>query len=235
MAPATGRGLLRKSVHLLWHTGADDAWFAQLREALRGQTVHVDVSDSAVATAMLRLTTFREPVTAVVQAWWPEHAPDLSALAHTVVGYEVAETVRLRPPPTEFGERTPGLANIALLRRPPDLTPGEWLRRWHDDHTSVAIDTQATFGYVQNVVIAALTDAAPQVDGIVEELFPIEALTDPHAFYGSGGNHAELLRRVGVMAASVARFGADRNIDVIPTSRYVLGEPEPLSGRSAIM
>ncbi|MEV0706008.1 hypothetical protein [Nocardia aurea] len=59
-----------------------------------------------------------------------------------------------------------------------------------------------------------------EVAAIVEEQFPIEALTDPHAFYGTGGDTAELTERVGRMMASVATFGADRDLDVVPTSRH---------------
>ena len=46
------------------------------------------------------------------------------------------------------------------------------------------------------------------------------ALTDPHAFYGSGGDDAELNRRMTELMASVARFGADQGLDLVPTSRY---------------
>jgi hypothetical protein len=37
----------------------------------------------------------------------------------------------------------------------------EWLRRCQDEHTTVAIATQATFGYVQNTVQRALTPEQP--------------------------------------------------------------------------
>lgn len=78
----------------------------------------------------------------------------------------------------------------------------------------------ATFGYVQNIVQRALTGDTPRVDAIVEELFPMAAVTDIHAFYGSDGDQAELERRMTLMLNSVSRFGADRHLDVVPTSRY---------------
>jgi hypothetical protein len=73
---------------------------------------------------------------------------------------------------------------------------------------------------VQNPVVAPLTPAAPEVAGIVEELFPMSAMTDSHAFYGSGGDDAELQRRFTRLMESVARFGADQRLDLVPTSRY---------------
>ena len=73
----------------------------------------------------------------------------------------MTESVPLPPPETAAGERTAGLANVALLRRPGDLDAETWLARWHVDHTPVAIATQSTFGYTQNAVVRALTPGAP--------------------------------------------------------------------------
>lgn len=85
------------------------------------------------------------------------------------------------------------------------------------------METQATFGYLQNVVVAPLTPDAPKVDALVEELFPTAGIEDMHAFYGSGGNDAELNARLTRLMASVARIGADRDLDLVPTSRYLYG------------
>ena len=85
----------------------------------------------------------------------------------------------------------------------------------------MAIATQATFGYVQNVVLGPVTPDPPRVDAFVEELFPSAGITDMHAFYGSGGDQAELDDRLTRLMASVARFGADRDLDLVPSSRYV--------------
>jgi hypothetical protein len=127
------------------------------------------------------------------------------------------------PPPLR--ERTPGFANLAFLRRPTGLDPATWLSRWQDDHTAVAIETQSTFRYVQDVVVRPLTPGAPAVDGIVEECFPIEALTDLHAFFAATGDDELLSRNLGRMNESVQRFGADQSIDVVPTSEYVVRRP----------
>jgi hypothetical protein len=47
------------------------------------------------------------------------------------------------------------------------------------------------------------------------------AVTDMHAFYGSNGDDAELARRMTTLLESVSVMGADRRIDLVPTSRYV--------------
>ena len=141
----------------------------------------------------------------------------------SVSAYLVTESVPIAPP-DRLGERTPGFANIALLRRPPELDHATWLTRWQVDHTPVAIDTQATFGYTQNVVVRPLTPDAPVIDGIVEELFPDAATTDLHAFFGAADD-ADLHDRMTRMVASTSAFGATDNIDTVPTSRFLIRSP----------
>jgi hypothetical protein len=203
-------------------------WEAVTAEAVDGLDlagpVQVNLDDADVADAMLRLSTFEEPVRAVVKLPDETGLPALAALVgpDRLAAYDVAEDVVLAPAETAVGARAPGLANVALLRIPVDMSVEHWRERWQTHHTPVAIETQATTSYVQNRVLRALTDGAPRVDAIVEEQFPIEALHDLHAFYGSGGDTADLEQRMNRMLESVATFGADRDIDVIPTSRYLL-------------
>lgn len=212
------------------------AAFRESLGALGVGRLQVNLDDAPVAAA-LRLPAGDAPIAAVVSTWGGE-ADDLvhtlAALASVtrVAGWEVEERRPIAPEEVWDGARLDALANIALLRRPAELTHEEWLHRWLVDHTPVAIATQGTFGYVQNVVVAALTpeDAATgPVAALVEELFPSAAVTDVHAFYGSGGSQAELSDRMEKMMASVARFGADRGLDLVPTSRYL----HELDGRSA--
>jgi hypothetical protein len=212
------------------------AWGDDLATTLRSPDLHarlaaagatrlqVNVDDDAVAPAM-RIPTFEDPIGAIVSVWSDDDPGRVSEALATVTsrlaGYEVEERLPIPPPAVADGERTDALANIAVLRRPADLPVDEWRRNWLVDHTPVAIATQATFGYVQNVVVRPVTDDAPTVDALVEELFPSAAMTDMHAFYGSGGDDAELNDRFTRLMTSVARFGADRDLDLVPSSRYV--------------
>ncbi|WP_405179944.1 hypothetical protein OG225_00530 [Nocardia sp. NBC_01377] len=222
-----------KFVFALW--GARDPLGPALTEACRAagaRGLQVNVADAAVASAMLRLSTFDRPIDAVVCLLLPDDGDRdamiaaVRASADRCEGWLVEERVPLEPPATEPGERTPGLANIAFLRRPADQHYDEWLECWQVRHTRVAIETQATVGYVQNRVIERVTPddgggaGVGEVAAIVEEQFPIDALADPHAFYGTGGDTAELTERVARMMASVATFGAARDLDVVPTSRH---------------
>ena len=185
--------------------------------------LQVNVDDAAVARAM-RIPTFEEPIGAIVSVWDADPAGVATVLAEAasrVAGWRVEERRRLDPPEAWDGSRADALANVAVLRRPDELAHEEWLRRWMVDHTPIAIRTQATFGYVQNIVLSAVTPDAPRVDALVEELFPSAGIDDMHAFYGSGGDDAELNRRLTDLMASVARIGADREIDLVPTARYL--------------
>lgn len=194
--------------------------------------VTVNVRDGAVRESLMRLTTLDPPVQAVVSLWTQQHyGPQVQAAmevlrphADSLAGYLVTESAPLPPPPSAPGERAAGLANIALLRRPADLDEATWLTRWQHDHTPVAIATQSTFGYVQNYVVRSLTPDAPALAAIVEELFPIEAVRSLHAFFGASDD-ADLADRMGKMIASTSAFGANVDIDTVPTGRYVFRSP----------
>ena len=72
-----------------------------------------------------------------------------------------------------------------------------------------------------NAVVLKPSELTPLTGALVEELFPAAAVHDVHAFYGSGGDDAELARRLEQLMASVARIGADRDLDLVPTSRHL--------------
>ena len=194
--------------------------------------VQVNVADRAVApAARLRIVTSSHPADAVLSVWVDSAVEALRRPFDAVVAeagerwaaYLVTESVPL--PNTRFvaapGQRTEGLAQMAFLARPAGLTYDEWLDRWLNGHTRVAIETQDTFGYVQNVVTRVLTPGAPPWAAIVEELFPAAAMSDPHAFYDAVGDDERLRRHQAAMIESTQRFLDFSAIDVIPTSQHV--------------
>ena len=186
--------------------------------------LQLNLDDADVAPAM-RIATGPEFIAAIVTVWADSDAGVTEALATAttrLAGWEVEERLPIPPPETPDGVRMDALANVAVLKRPDDLARDEWLHRWLVDHTPIAIATQASFGYVQNIVTREVTDDPPRrVDALVEELFPSAGMVDPHAFYGSGGDDAELDDRLTRLMASVARIGFDHDIDLVPGSRYV--------------
>lgn len=230
-------------MYCLWRPPTVDAerWSHRLRtlaEALSRTSavrfVQVNIDDADVGSAMVRMATFDQPISGFCSVWFDTATGEprrrvearLAEQCTEIAGYLVTESVPLAPPEPPAGARADGFANVAVLRRPDELDPITWLERWQGGHTEIAITTQSTVGYVQNVVVRPVTDDAPTVHGIVEELFPIEALTDFHVFFDTGGDDAELARRLEAMTASVATFsGSDAVLDVVPTSRYGFGAP----------
>ena len=230
---------MEKVIVALRRDRADDEWVSRLGGPVVDRLLDLNlpglalnVRDAAVRESLMTLTTLNPPAQAFVSLWTQQHYGDqvraalavLEPEAEQVAAYLVTESVPLVPPISPPGQRVPGLANVALLRRPADLDQATWRTRWHRDHTPVAIATQSTFGYIQNYVVHALTPGAPEVAGIVEELFPIEAVGSLHAFFGAADD-ADLADRMGRMVASVSSFGAGVDIDTVPTSRYVFHTP----------
>ena len=230
---------MEKVIAVLMRADSDEDWCARQRGTVANALLElglpglsVNVRDDAVRHSLMTLTTLDPPVAAVVSMWTQQCYGEqmaaalalLEAECEQLAAYLVTESVPLRAPAAESGARTTGLANIALLRRPAGLDQDSWLTRWQRDHTSVAIETQSTFGYTQNWVVRTLTPGAPGIAGIVEELFPTEAITDLKAFFGAADD-TDLQDRLGRMVASTTAFGANENIDTVPTSRYVLKTP----------
>lgn len=230
---------MEKVIVLLRAAQSDQQWCDRLRSDVADRLLDlglpglaIGVRDDAVRDSLMTLTTLDPPVVAVVSLWVQQYYGEqvhralelLGAECDSLAAYLVTESVPLPAPPAGRGERTDGLANIALLRRPAELDEATWLHRWHRDHTTVAIETQDTFGYTQNTVVRALTRDAPAIDGIVEELFRQEAVSDLRVFFGAADDD-DLADRMRRMVASTDAFGASGNIDTVPTSRYVYACP----------
>ena len=205
----------------------------QLAELAGVHGVRVAVADSAVAAASGRRMVSHAPAPDAVITLWVDDAgaaswePAIASRASRALTYLVPEAeplVSQRAHPSAPGERVHGMCHVVFLKKPAAQSRDEWLAVWKDSHTQVAIDTQSTFGYRQNVVVRALGDDPIPCDAIVEEHFPPEAMASDHAFYDTGGDEALLQQRMAQMMESCARFIDFEHIDVIPMSEYVIKE-----------
>ena len=139
-----------------------------------------------------------------------------------LVGYRVEETRPLEPRRPR-GQRADGMTQVSCIARRPDLEPAEFLRRWQRDHERVALETQSTVGYVRNAILETLVGRAPTAwSAIVEESFPIEALTDREAFFDAASPE-EADARLARMLESCRRFMRLDAIEVTFVSVYDLG------------
>jgi hypothetical protein len=114
---------------------------------------------------------------------------------------------------------------LALLEKPERLSFEEWIAIWHGSHSPLAIEIQATYRYVRNVVVRALTADAPPWLGLVEEGFPTDAVTDLERWYDAAGDPRKMRERMSRMIASVQRFLDIDRVESHPLGEYVLRAP----------
>jgi hypothetical protein len=235
---------VEKLCYVLWKPAAAsgdafrDALVGDVGPALLAgdaRAVSVLAADAeAEAVARARITRMTEPIAGMLSVWVDrieEQAAVEAALAPHVArlaGYHVEESIPLANTrhPAPRGARTPGTTMLALLEKPERLPFEEWLAIWHGSHSPLAIEIQATFRYVRNVVRAALTLEAPPWRGIVEEAFPTEAVTDLQRWYRAKGDPEKTRERIGQMVASVQRFLDLDRVESHPLGEYVLRAPE---------
>ena len=206
----------------------------KVSEQLIGLGVHrlrINVVDEDVAPAApIRIENTKPPISGMISLWvdtaisrQPVEEVIKNAVARSA-GYLVTESEPIVN--TEYvvadGQRTPGMSQVVFLQKPPRLSYQHWLETWLGSHTQVAIETQSTFGYRQNVIVRPLTYAAPPYDAIVEENFPEAAMTDRMVFFDSVGDEEKFKQRQQAMMESCVRFIDFDKIDCIPTSEYVM-------------
>jgi hypothetical protein len=173
--------------------------------AFRSQALAVGARLLASGPARLKLTfTAEEPPRVSVMPFrrdrvalvslWDEAMPDAAAASWNALlqaegaaaGYRVEESVpRAYRRDWPEGHDTPGGSMLTLLHRRPGLTDAEFLRRWHDGHSPLALEVHPLWNYVRNVVAAPVLPGSPTLCGIVEEQFRTRSeLLDPVKFFG---------------------------------------------------
>jgi len=230
--------LMEKLMYVLWKpTEESNETFKSkiLQHAMHAlrdagsQHIRLTISDDAVSPAQKLFIRSTQPSPDAVISFWLNSAIArqpleniLQAYASRISGYLVTESEPLRNEkyPSTTGQRTYGMNQVVLLRRPSRLNVEEWIDIWHNSHTQVALETQSTFGYRQNVVARPLTHNALAIDAIVEENFPPEAMNSAHAFYRAAGDDALMKKNRSEMFASVQRFIDFDQLDCLPMSEY---------------
>jgi len=231
---------VEKLIYLLWKETAQPA--AEFNAALLGpvqqklralgaQRLQVHVIDEAVAPgAKLRLETMKPMPAAMVSFWLnaaharASYEPVLEEASPRIAGYAVSEATVL--PITETqpdGVRVPGFSQIALFRKLPGIAYEGFLEIWMRDQTKVGPETQETFYYGQNIVVRVLTPGAPPLDGIVDECYPIEALTDHLVYWRANGSEETFRANLKRELDNVARFIDGDTVSAFVASTYRFG------------
>ena len=82
------------------------------------------------------------------------------------------------------GEASPGVRQVTLLARKPDLTTEQFMAHWHGVHGPLALEVHPLWRYDRNRIMAAST-GAPAFEGIVGLHFrELEDVTDVMRLYG---------------------------------------------------
>lgn len=235
---------MEKLIFPLWkpeHVDSDTFRDSLLREG--GQWVdlagvlglRISVADSAVAEGEQRRMSATNPLPDGMVSVWLDAAAERQAIEASLeqlvsrhACYLVTESEPLRNTRhlAQPGQRVHGMCHVVFLQRPPRLSEEQWLAIWQGSHTQVAIDTQSTFGYRQNVIVRGLSYAAAPLHAMIEENFPAEAMASNYAFYDvEEGDDEGMASNARKMMESVSRFIDFDRIDVIPMSEYVLKAP----------
>jgi hypothetical protein len=233
---------MEKLLYPLWKSpalGADDFRDTLLQQLapklsqLEGvHSIRLCVADSAVSAAGARRMESHAPLPDAMLSLWVDFAgaaarwePLIDDCVSRKTVYLVAEAeplVNQKLHPSNPGERVYGMCHVVFMSHPASMDTQDWLAVWKDSHTQIAIDTQSTFGYRQNLVVRRLSEDAVPCHAIVEENFPPEAMTSDDAFYAAGGDEALLKKNRVAMMESCSRFIDFEQIDVIPMSEYLI-------------
>ena len=213
-----------------------DQWNTQVASLARARAGEFSASSYAVVDAevepakLLEMVYTSHPKDALLTVWANSLADvtplidDAQSLGR-LQAYSVMESV-----PIVFDQkpgRVEGMCQVAFIRKPESLDRPKWLQLWLGRHTQVAIDTQSTFGYRQNVVSVPLPLDGGQADwplmhAVVEENFPAIAMTSREAFFDAEGDPDKFEKHQQIMLDSCMKFIDFENFDCVPMSQYVV-------------
>lgn len=238
---------MEKIVAALWAPPGEtrEAYGARLLETLPqalvsagASRVRLNIRDATVAPGEALVQQWQAPQqAAVAQFWMPsanarfrgevdaalsEHSAWFAAwlVCESEIIPNTAHPCSRNVSPGKHVERTWGWSQASFISFRPDLSRDAAIAHWHSHHTRVAIETQANFEYVQNLIVRPLTENAPAYSAFVEECFPINALSEPEAFFDAVGNPAKFKANLDAMMDSCHAFLDFTRNDIIPTSQF---------------
>jgi hypothetical protein len=198
--------------------------------SVRAATLHVEAADHA---SLRHGTDVGGRLLTALASVWLDSYQDLPELPGAGAAWLVCESV-----PQPYGDamswpegaRSPGLTLVTLLDKPAATDESEFYRYWHDLHRATTAECHPFTSYVRNEVARSLTPGAPAVRGIVTESAPDpQDFLDPHRFYVSGGDPAQLRLNQKRVFSEVSEFIDLDTIQVAPMSEYVVRRLAPTS------
>jgi hypothetical protein len=227
---------MEKLFYALWQPAADTAaWCARLLTlpdalaAAGAERVRIGVPDVPIPEpdpyAEMRRTAPAGFVSFWLNSAYRRGAAEAAvrAVAPKLAGYVVAESTILPANVAACGVREDGFLQVCGFAALPGLSRADLWDFWLGRHTEVAVGTQSTTFYNQNVTVRPLTQGAPAWDAIVEERFPAEALLNREVYFDAVGNPARLEANMAAMAESCGRFIDFSTITLMNCGEYRFG------------
>jgi hypothetical protein len=227
---------MEKLFYVLWRGEEPaEAFTARLRalpDALAGQgaqRIRVGVPDVPLPHddpyAGMRSTAPSGFVSFWLNSAYYRHAAEalVRDAAPRLAGYAVLESTILPNTVPASGAREDGFLQVCGFAALPGLTRAALWDAWLGKHTVVAVETQSTVFYNQNVVIRPMTAGAPAWDAIVEERFPAVALDDRAAYFAAGDDPARMAANIARMGESCAAFIDFTTITLMNCGEYRFG------------
>ncbi len=228
---------MEKLIYAIWRAESEsrEGFNARLLEDLPeriealARGLRINLQDSSVESGTSpRLMATEPQMEAVVQLWVDSASQThcaaiesvLASVASRTEGWLVCEAAPLMNETYASGTPTEGFSQLAFLQKPSTLDHETWRSNWQNLHTEVAIRTQSTFEYVQNLVVRPVSEVAGPYAAIVEECFPMKALTDAAFYFNASEDPQALVAHAQQMMESCARFMNMSGCDCIPTRQY---------------
>ena len=95
-----------------------------------------------------------------------------------------------------------GTLQLCCFERAEGVSDEQLKHIWFNEHAPVAVETQNNVGYRQNLVLNSSHSA---LDGIVEELFPIEAADSLTDFFADGEDPEKMMNHIQRLTESSER------------------------------
>jgi hypothetical protein len=203
---------VNKVALLLW--GDPQRPLAQFGAELR-ETLLPDLLDAGAARLKLSITEDQVPRVSVLPlrrvpfallSMWSES--DVLAASRNGIAklnlrwaaYRVSEALPVSYHRTwPDAERSPGAVLLTLFRKKPALTQERFIDIWHGEHTPLSLQVHPLWSYTRNVVEAALSHAAPDFDGIVEEHFrELKDILRPWRMFGGKARMLPNMLKIGL-------------------------------------
>jgi uncharacterized protein (TIGR02118 family) len=200
-------------VNLVEHdtTTIDDAGVAGAQPTLAVDAV-TEIWTPSIGEFLDPATAFTSPEAAEA------HMADHNSFIGPMHVYRVEErVVKARSTDQPVGARTPGVKYMSLMDRADGMSHDEFVAYWRDRHAPLAVEHHVGMtGYVQNVVVEALSPDAPAIDGFVEMYFPT-ADDFQHRFFDSpAGRDAIMADAYTFIAPSTVSLIVDEHVFASP-------------------